>query len=454
MPRFPRPMSGSPDRSRRRFIREGALASAAALAFPAIMRGQTSGGHLVSRLNLAFVGVGGRAKFALEALADENYVAFCDVDDARAAEAYEKFPSVPRFRDYREMFAQMGDRIDGVVVSTPDHMHFPVAMSALALRKHLYVEKPLTHTVGEARLMAAAARRAGVITQMGNQGHSMDGTRILREWIEAGTLGEIREIHSWTNRPTWPQGVALPDHEKKTPVIPASLDWNLWLGVAEERPYDPAYAPFRWRGWWDFGCGALGDMACHVMDAAYWGLGLTAPVAVAATATPVSAASCPQSSLITYEFPARGARPALIWKWHDGGLAPALPPDFEMGRKVRYGSGSFIIGTKASVLASTYNESVRIFPEARMRELAPHLPLASYPRLRSGHYELWAQACRAGVQPASHFDYAGPFTETVLLGNVALRARRRIEWDAATMKIPNLSSAEAYLTKVYRPGFY
>jgi predicted dehydrogenase len=441
--------------TRRSFLQKSTLASAASLAFPAILRSQSGGASPNEKLNIAIVGAGGRGRSAVQALTNENFVAFCDVDDARAAETYEAYPDVPRFRDYREMFATLGDKIDGVVISTPDHMHFPIAMTAITLGKHVYVEKPLTHTVEEARLIAAAARKHGVITQMGNQGHSNEGTRLLKEWIAGGVLGEVREIHSWTNRPTWPQGLPMPDHSKMLPVVPDTLDWDLWQGVAPERNYDPTYVPFAWRGWWDYGCGAFGDMACHIMDGAYWGLELTAPTAVEAFSAKNSDVSCPVSSVVKFDFAARGSMPAVKWTWYDGGLTPTLPPEWESGRQLpRDGSGSLIIGSECSVLSTTYNSSVRVFPETKMRELAPHLPAKTLPRVAtSNHHEAWTIAIREGQQPASNFDYAGPFSETVLLGNVAIRAGRRIEWDAPNMKIPNLPSAEKYLTKDYRPGF-
>lgn len=449
-------MSSDSALTRRSFLQKTTLASAATVAFPAILKAQAGGGGPNSKLNLAIIGAGGRGRSAIEALTNETYVAFCDVDDERASQTYTEYPNVPRFRDYREMFAQLGDKIDAVVISTPDHMHFPIAMTAIAHGKHVYCEKPLTHTVEEARLLTAAARKAGVITQMGNQGHSNEGTRLLKEWIAAGVLGEVREVHSWTNRPIWPQGLELPDHSKMLPVVPKTLDWNLWLGVAPEREFDPTYVPFAWRGWWDFGCGAFGDMACHIMDATYWGLELSAPTAVEAFSAKMNAQSCPVSSVVKFEFAARGAMPGVNWTWYDGGLTPTLPADFELGRELpRDGSGSFIIGSEASVLSTTYNSSVRIFPEAKMKQLAPNLPPKTLPRVStSNHHEAWAIAIKAGQQPASNFDYAGPFSETVLLGNVAIRANRRIEWSPTDMKIPNLPSAEQYLRKSYRPGFF
>jgi predicted dehydrogenase len=389
-------------------------------------------------------------------LPTEHFAAFCDVDDDRAAQGYAAHPSVPRFRDYREMFAVMADKIDAVVISTPDHMHFPIAMSAIRLGKHVYVEKPLTHTVEEARLLTAAAREAGVVTQMGNQGHSNEGTRITREWIQVGLLGEVREVHSWTNRPIWPQGLQKPDHSKLIPVAPSSLDWDLWLGVAEERAYDPSYHPFAWRGWWDFGCGAFGDMACHIMDAAYWGLDLASPSSIAAFSTGNTAHSGPTSSVVTYDFPARGDMPALRWQWYDGGLTPTFPAAWEHGREYfPDGSGTLIIGSEASMVNSTYGSSPRIFPESLMRKLAANLPAKTLPRVEtSNHYLAWANAIRDGRQPSSNFDYSGPFTETVLLGNAAVRANRRLEFDASRMRFTNYDPANLFLTKTYRTGFF
>jgi len=449
-------MSQIPSLTRRSFLEKSTLASAAAVAFPAVVKAQTDGVAPTNRVNLALVGVGGRGRSAIQALADENFVAFCDVDDERASESYEKYPDVPTFRDYREMFAEMGDKIDAVVVTTPDHMHFPIAMTAIALGKHVYVEKPLTHTVEEARLLTEAARKAGVITQMGNQGHSNEGTRITKEWIQGGVLGEIREVHSWTNRPVWPQGIKKPSHKKFIPVIPDTLDWDLWLGVAPKRAYDPAYMPFAWRGWWDFGCGAFGDMACHIMDATYWGLELGSPTALEAFSAKNNDQSCPTSSVVQYEFAARGNQPALKWKWYDGGLTPTYPADWEESREYfKDGSGTIIVGSEASLVNTTYGSSPRIFPATKMRKLAPNLPAKTLPRVEtSNHHLAWCNAIRDGRQPASSFDYAGPFTETVLLGNAAIRANRRLEFDADKVRFTNVESANQYLAKSYRPGFF
>ncbi len=436
----------TPSFSRRDFIKTSSLASAA-LAFPAILRSQSPG----KKLNIALVGVGGRGWDAVQGLKSENFVAFCDVDDARATRTYEEFPNVPRFRDYRKMLEKMGNQIDAVTVSTPDHMHFPIAMAALSLGKHVFVEKPLTHTVAEARQLDKLAREKKVATQMGNQGHANEGMRLIKEWHQAGVLGEVRELHSWTDRPIWPQGVGAPDHSKMMPVVPATLDWDLWLGVAAMREYDPAYAPFNWRGYWDFGTGALGDMGCHIMDGSYWALELTQPTRVEAISARQTDLSPPTASVVTYHFPARGKFPALKWTWYDGGLMPLLPDDLEATRKLEP-NGTLIVGSKATVFADTYYASARIIPEVKRRELAPTLPAKTLPRVQGGHFAEWVNACKGGTPAGANFEYAAQVTEAVLLSNIAVRARRPIEWDSAAMKVTNLPEANQYVTKSYRPG--
>jgi predicted dehydrogenase len=440
----------TPMLSRRDFLKTASLASAA-VTFPNLLRAQ-GGQSANNKLNIAFCGVGGRGWNAVDGLRNENMVAFCDVDDERASKAYEEFPNVPRFRDYRQMLDKLGNQIDAVTISTPDHMHFPIAVAALSLGKHVFVEKPMTHTVAEARQLGKLAREKKVATQMGNQGHANEGLRLIKEWHQAGVLGEVREIHSWTDRPIWPQGVSLPDHSKMLPVVPPTLDWDLWLGVAQPREYDPDYVPFNWRGYWDFGTGALGDMGCHIMDGAYWALELTQPTAIEAISGRQTELSPPTASMVTYEFPARGSMSALKWTWYDGGLQPLLPPELEETRKLQP-NGSLIVGSKATVFADTYYSSARIIPEAKMRELAPSLPAKTLPRIEGGHFAEWVRACKGGTPAGSNFEYASALTETVLLSNLAIRARRRIEWDAATMRITNLPAANQYVSKTYRAGF-
>lgn len=437
---------------RRTFLKTASIASAA-LSMPAILRSQGADGQApANKLNVACVGVGGRGYSAVQGLKKENLVAFCDVDDVSAAKAYNEFPNVPHFRDFRVMLDKMGKSIDAVTVSTPDHMHFPIAMAAIALGKHVFVEKPLTHTVSEARQLAKAAREKKVATQMGNQGHAGEGIRILKEWIDAGVLGEVREIHSWTDRPIWPQGVKPFDHSKMMPVVPPTLDWDLWLGIAEAREYDPGYMPFNWRGFWDFGCGALGDMGCHIMDGAYWAMGLTAPDWVEPVSGIQTEISPPGASMIRYHFPARGAMPEVLWTWYDGGLTPPTPPELEETRKLQ-DNGTLLVGSKATVFADTYYGSIRIIPEAKMKAASPGLPAKTLTRVGMDHFSEWARACKGGVAAGSNFEYSSKLTETVLLGNVALHAKRKIEWDSEAMKVTNLASANKFITEQYRAGF-
>lgn len=442
-----------PTLTRRDFLRNASVATGA-LTFPAILRAQ-GGRSPNQKLNLACVGVGGRGRAAIDGLKDENFVAFCDVDDERAAETYAKFPDVPRFRDYRRMLDQLGNSIDAISISTPDHMHYPIAVAALQLGKHVFVEKPLTHTIAEARQLARLATEKKVATQMGNQGHAGDGIRVLKEWIDAGVLGEVREVQSWTDRPAkyWPQGnLKLPDHSKFIPVAPSTLDWDLWQGVAPVRDYDPAFVPFKWRGYWDYGTGALGDMGCHLLDGVHWALQLDAPTHIEAVSALANNLTGPSSSMVTFQFPARGKFPPLTLKWYDGGLIPTPPPELEANRQLP-DNGTLIIGSKATVLATVYYQSVRLIPETRMRELAPSLPAKTIPRIEGGHFAEWIRACKGGPAAGSNFDIASKLTELCLLSNVAVRAGRPIEWDAANMRVTNLPAANQWLTKQYRPGF-
>lgn len=440
--------------TRRSFLKSASAQAAGALTIPAVLRGRAGAQSSPPnhRLNVACVGVGGRGRVAVDAMQTENVVAFCDVDDARAAQTFADYPGVPRFRDFRQMFDRLGNQIDAVTVSTPDHMHYPIAVAALSLGKHVFVEKPLTHTIWEARQLAKLAREKKVATQMGNQGHANHGTRLLREWVQAGVLGDVREVHSWTDRPTWPQGLKSIDHSKMIPVVPATLDWDLWLGVAKSRAYDPAYLPFSWRGFWDFGTGSLGDMGCHTMDGAFFALELDGPGRVQAISARATDLSGPTSSMITFDFPARGGGPPLRWIWYDGGLRPPVPHELEPGRKLP-DNGSLIIGTKATVLADVYTASPRIIPETKMQEVLPSLPPKTLPRIEGGHFAEWLRACKSGPPAGSNFSYAARLTELCLLSNVAVRAGRALDWDDRAMRVTNFPDANRYVSKQYRPGF-
>jgi predicted dehydrogenase len=440
--------------SRREFIKSASIISAATLAFPYIMRAQ-QGRSPNDKLNIACCGVGGRGANAVSGLTSENLVAFCDVDDAKAADTFKLHPEIGpdrRFKDYRKMLDKLGNQIDAVTVSTPDHMHFPIAMAALSLGKHVFVEKPLTHTIAEARTLARTARDKKVATQMGNQGHAGNGCRVLKEWVDAGVLGDVTEVHSWTDRPIWPQGVSAPDHSKMMPVVPSTLDWDLWLGVAAAREYDPAYLPFTWRGYWDFGTGALGDMGCHILDGAFYALDLRSPTHVDAISARQTEISAPKASMVTYTYPARGSMVPLKLIWYDGGLQPGLPADLEAGRLLPQ-NGTLIVGSKATVLADTYYDNVQIIPDTKMAEMTPSLPPKTIPRVEMTHFMEWVRACKGGVAAGSNFDYASGLAEVALLSNLAIRARRPIEWDADAMKVTNYPDANRFLTVNYRPGF-
>ncbi len=462
----------APIPTRRDFLKTASVAGASALAFPAVLRSQPPGTPSPNnRLNVAIIGAGGRGGAAVQGMKDENIVAICDVDEPRCNSSLksfkEKYPAeaarhegAARFNDYRKMFDQLGNKIDAVTISTPDHMHFPAAMTAMGLGKHVYVEKPLSHTVWEARELAKRAREKKVVTQMGNQGHAGEGCRILKEWVEAGVLGDVREIVSWTNRPFYPPwrepvgSFKLPDHSKGAPPVPGTLNWDAWLGVAAERAYDPAYMPWKWRGWWDFGTGAFGDVACHIMDGAYWALNLGAPTAVEAMSTQATDVASPLAALVTNYFPARGKMPAVKYTWADGGLMPPLPPELEIGRNLPSEAGTLLFGSKCTVLCSFYYETVRIIPEVKMQEMAPSLQAKTIPRVKDGPFAEWLLGIKGGPKPGSNFDYSGPFTEAVLLANVAIRSRRRIEWDSAKMQVTNLPEANQFITKQYRPGWF
>ncbi len=463
--------------SRREFIKGVSAAGASFMILPSGIYSQTGASTSPNnKLNIAVVGVGGRGRSALKAVVGENIVAFCDVDLARIDDALdelldnidedemEAYPDIqklldrqadiPRYQDFRRMFDEMESKIDAVIISTPDHMHFPIAMWSMRLGKHVYVEKPLTRTIWEAREITLAARKYGVISQMGNQGHSQEGTRIIREWIEAGVIGPVREVQHWTNRPIWPQNLDAPDHSSSIPVIPSSMDWEAWLGVAPERPYDPGYAPFKWRGWWDFGCGALGDMGCHIMDAAYWSLNLGHPTSVEAISTQFNNHTAPMASVVNYQFPARGDQPPVKVTWSDGGLKPMLPPEVAADYEIE-DNGTLIIGQHATIRAGTYGGSPRLVPEMKMKELRHLFPEKTIPRVKGGPRIEWIQACKGGPKCGSSFDYAAPFTEVVLLGNAAIRARRKIDWDGPNMKITNVPEANQYIgsTYEYRKGW-
>ncbi len=390
------------------------------------------------------MGCGGKGAVDIDGVSSENIVGLCDVDYARAARIFARFPNAQLFRDWREMLAILDDQIDAVVVSTPDHMHFPIAMMAMQMGKHVYVQKPLAHTVTEARIMLETARRHKVMTQMGNQGHCGEGTRRVKEWVMSGRLGDIREVHIWTNRPVWPQNIKMPAGQ--TP--PATMDWNRWLGVAPWRPYHQSFAPFNWRGWWEWGTGAIGDMGCHMMDAAFWSLDLGAPTRVSAEVQGGDELSCPAGSIITYEFPARGKFPPLTLKWYDGCCRPPRPAMLEADQKMP-AVGQLYLGSKLT-LWDTHDccDNPVLIPRASAKE--NKRPEPTLTRVKNGPYQNWLDAIRGVVDaPSSNFEHACPLTEMTLLGAIAVRARTSFNWNPATLTCDN-PAAQQYVDKVYR----
>ena len=440
--------------TRRGFLQTTAAAALAA-SCPSWLRaaGESPYRNIVPsnrRLRIAAIGIGGKGYSDIMPCveAGAEIVALCDVDFERGAHAFHELPLAARYKDYRQMLREMGDRIDAVIISTPDHMHFPQAMMALELGKHLYVQKPLTHTISEARALKAAAAKAGVVTQMGNQGHANEGTRLVREWIEGDVIGTVKEVISWTNRPVWPQGVQWPE----TKPVPPTIDWNLWLGVAPERDYSPLIAPFNWRGWWDYGCGALGDMGCHIMDAPFWALNLSGNCRVTAESEGGTAICAPTASKVVYEFPARGKLPPIKYTWYDGGWLPPRPEGLFEADQPMPKWGTLYMGTKGVIFSEgDYSESPRLLPRERMTEFKKRPPRV-YPRVPKGSpYIEWINACHGGPKPGSNIaDYSADLTEMVSLGNVAIRAGKPIQWDARRGVCVGLPEADAFVSKKYR----
>lgn len=440
--------------SRRRFLADASTASIGAYAFTIVPRHVLGKGYRApsDTVNVACIGVGGMGYNDVVGMSSENIYAMCDVDDKAAERAYLKFPKAKRYRDFRQML-ERETSIDAVSITTPDHLHASIAMMALKMGKHVYCQKPLARTVGEVRaLKAEAARRPKQATQMGNQGHAMDSTRILREWIEGGAIGTVQRVEFYTNRPIWPQGINRPTEMHN---VPPTLDWNLWLGPAAERPYHPAYAPFSWRGWWDFGTGAMGDMACHIMDAAMWILELGYPSRVTPESTQLFTETAPKSSRITYEFPSRGNRPAVTLVWRDGSLFPARPEDWGLERPWPFDpeGGQLWIGDKGSLVAGTYGQDPQMCDPKRDAEVKASAFPAKYPRTQ-GVYKEFTAAIKEGKQPGSSFaGHAGPLTEIIVLGNLAVRSGRTIELDPATGAVKTSGIPNDWLMPTYRSGW-
>ena len=474
------------------------------------------------KLNIASIGAGGKAASDIRGCAaTENIVALCDVDDRQAANIYKAFEKPPKYKDFRKMLDKEGNNIDACIVTVPDFMHAVGAMACMERGKHVYVQKPLTHTIWEARMLTDAAAKYKVATQMGNQGYSNEGTRQCAEMIWAGEIGDVHTVHAWTDRPIWPQG--LTEIPAPTPV-PETLDWDLWIGAAEPRPYTSGgegypnnfggyfYNPFNWRGFYDFGCGALGDMACHILGAPNLALRLGAPTSVECIKKEgTSSFMFPKSSTIKFEFPARGSMPPVTLFWHDGlkempkfdGVPegelvgdipsarrfgggrgagrgqgqppaqrpPAPPPNGfvgqvfnyeeyekmmqeakESGQQLRMPSpdGSLFIGDKGMITTGTYGEQTRLLPVEKMKDY--HFPPELLTR-SPGHYRDWIRAAKGGDPACSNFSVSGPFTEWIVMAVISLRVEGKLEWDPAKMRFTNNNEANKYVKPVYRKGW-
>ena len=442
--------------ARRDFVAGATGAAAALMIVPREVLGGPRHSPPSEKLNIAAIGAGGRGADNLSALSSENIVALCEVDEERLQAASRRYTGAKKYRDFRQMLSKEDKNIDAVVVSTPDHTHAVASMMALRMGKHVYCEKPLTRTVHEARALAEAARKAKVATQMGNQGMAFEGNRLIKEWLGDGAIGSVREVHVWSDRPThsgklplwWPQGIERPED---TPPVPDHLDWDLWLGPAPYRPYHPAYVPFKWRGWWDFGSGGLGDMGIHNIAPVYAALKLGAPVSVHASSTAVYPETLPLASTVHYEFAARRS-PAVTLHWYDGGIIPARPRELEDDRELSREDGIIFVGDEGKMLVTGWGgHSPRLIPESKMKayERPPQTLARSI-----GHHEEWIKACKEGTPTESGFDFAGPLTEAVLLGTVCVRVGgTKLIWDSDNMKVTNIAEANEYLQYEYRPGW-
>ncbi len=459
--------------SRREFIKTGAVAAAGFMIVPRFVLGGKGYIAPSDRLTIASVGVGGKGEDDInhfDKTGKANIAFLCDVDDVRAANSVKKFPKAKYYKDWRELYDKESKNFDAVSVSTPDHTHAIVAYHAMQLGKHVYVQKPLTHDIAEARLLTEAAKQYKVVTQMGNQGASNDGTRQLAEWYEAGLIGDVHTIYAWTNRPVWPQGIPWPATKAQ---VPATLDWDLWLGTAPYKEFVDNLVPFNWRGWWDYGTGALGDMGCHLVEAPFRVVGLKYAKDVQASVGTVYVGefkqghfpdSCPPSSHITLTFPkTEKTKGDVTLHWMDGGIQPERPE--ELGANEIFGddgNGTLFIGTKGKMVAGTYGLNPQLLPTSRTKEAKAPQTIARVPGQSNGHYGQWIEGCLAGygnTQLSSSFDVAGPLTEALLMANLAVRGHDlkgghiKMLWDNDNMKITNFDAVNQFVKRQYRQGW-
>ena len=470
--------------SRRKFIGQAATAATAFTIVPRFVLGK---GYTApsDKLYVAGIGIGGKGKsdianFAKSGKAEIAYL--CDVDDRSAADSVKNFPNAKYYKDYRVLLDKEHKHIDAVSVSTPDHNHFVQALAAMQLSKHVYVQKPLTHDIYEARMLTEAAKKYKVVTQMGNQGASNDGVRQLTEWYNDGQVGDVHTVYCWTNRPIWPQGIPWPSQKAE---IPKELDWDLWLGTAPFKDYVEKLVPFNWRGWWDYGTGALGDMACHIIEPPFKVLGLGYPTEVECSVGSVYVdefkrgyfpESCPPSSHIILTFPERNGKPKVKMHWMDGGIQPERPEELGPNEKMGDGgNGVIFVGTKGKMMCGTYSALPSLLPTSRNKEVNTPQTIKRIEGGADGHYRQWVEACLAGygkMELSSDFEIAGPMTESILMGNLAIRSydiRKpregnpnqfdypgrfiKLLWDGPNMKITNFDDANQFVKRSYRQGW-
>ncbi len=470
--------------SRREFLKNSSMAAAGFFIVPRHVLGR---GYIApsDKLHIAAIGAGGKGGDDIDHFyksGKAEIVFLCDVDDRQAVDSRKKFPSAKYYKDFREMLSKEGKSIDAVSVSTPDHTHAVAAMAAMQLGKHVYVQKPLTHDIYEARMLTQAAHRYKVVTQMGNQGSSGDGVRQLQDWYNAGIVGNVHTVYCYTDRPIWPQGIPRPTTAS---TIPPELDYDLWLGTAPKRDYFEGMLPFNWRGWWDYGTGALGDMACHIMAPAFAVLGLGYPVsAECSVATKYIENwhkayypdSGPIASHITLNFKGQNGKPDVELHWMDGGIQPTRPAELGANEMMGDGgNGTIFLGTKSNMMCGTYGMYPKLLPTSRTNEVKVPQTVARVPGGDEGHYAAWVEAAMAGYGSdkaknlSSHFDIAGPLTESVLMGNLAIRSYDiqkkkgneeeypgrfiKLLWDGPNMKITNFDDANQFVKRTYREGW-
>lgn len=416
------------------------------------LRGQTPPSN---KLNIGCIGVSGRGGADIDELKSENIVALCDVDWKHAAPTFEKFPKAKRFKDFRRMFDSIANEMDAVLVATPDHTHAPAALRAMKLGKHLFCEKPMAHSIAEVRAMMRAARENKIVTQLGNQGHSSDSIRTFCEWIWDGAVGTVREVQAFCGSSYG--RIRQLDRLAETHATPDTLDWDLWLGPTPYRPYNPVFLPGKWRGWSQFGTGVIGDWTCHVIDPVFWALDLGAPTHIEAETFDYDPKqhfeTFPSSTIIHYDFPARGNRAPVRVTWSDGERRPPRPEELEEGVKVP-GIGALVIGDKGKIMYGSHGAGgLQIIPSEKMAAYKQKLPAKSIPR-SPGHHKEWIQACKEAKRTGSDFNYGGPLTELALLGIIAIRMKgTKLEWDSANMKFTNSSEANQHLQQPYRDGW-